>query len=245
MSPAETFTSYALRKTTFSTVAFYGVSAWFYCEVYIWTRPSGAKLDVTNPGAYHERIKLNERPVYLRFMFIALAVVQAGIHLCKDYDNIELPALLPQKDRDGTAQAPPRKNIKIELVRMIPSMAKNAGILTLCTFVTGTSVYFLGLRYIVWEYHYWICKNLFSLSKVTRPTGVSPFAPLVIMFVMEGTFLALLWTFVNNAFDLYITQEPLKKGKPITSDSKDPNGSLLNGLKSKKEAVKVCALTSL
>jgi nucleoporin NDC1 len=58
-------------------------------------------------------------------------------------------------------------------------------------------------------------------------------------FLVEGTLLVALWQFVNTAFDLYIAQEPLKSNQPITSESKDPNGTLLNGLKSKKEAVKV------
>jgi len=63
---------------------------------------------------------------------------------------------------------------------------------------------------------------------------------LVAQFAAEGTLLVLLWEFVNKAFDVYIAQEPLKNNKPITSDSKDPNGTLLNGLKSKKETAKVC-----
>lgn len=59
------------------------------------------------------------------------------------------------------------------------------------------------------------------------------------MFITEGTLLVVLWEFVNKTFDVYIAQEPLKNDLPITNDSTDPNGSLLNGLKSKKDTVRV------
>jgi nucleoporin NDC1 len=109
----------------------------------------------------------------------------------------------------------------------------------LVTFI-GTIFYFVGPRHLLWEYYYSFSRYFISLSKTSRPTGLAPFAPLVAKFVVEGTLLVLLWEFVNKAFDLYIAQEPLKNNKPITSDSKDPNGTLLNGLKSNKEANKVC-----
>ena len=48
-----------------------------------------------------------------------------------------------------------------------------------------------------------------------------------------------LWDTCNTAFTLNMGEEPLKYDKPLTNDSQDPNGSLLNGLKSKKEIVQV------
>jgi nucleoporin NDC1 len=54
-----------------------------------------------------------------------------------------------------------------------------------------------------------------------------------------------LWDFSNFVFSLYVAQEPVKKDKPLTGDSPDPNGSLLNGLKSKKELVRVSTYPSL
>ena len=49
-----------------------------------------------------------------------------------------------------------------------------------------------------------------------------------------------IWEFSNAVFSAYVAQEPLKKDQPLTNDSRDPNGSLLNGLRSKKEIAKVC-----
>jgi nucleoporin NDC1 len=92
---------------------------------------------------------------------------------------------------------------------------------------------------LLWDYYYSFGRSFISLAKTAKPTGLAPFAPLVAKFVVEGTLLVLLWEFANKAFDLYIAQEPLKNDKPITDDSKDPNGTLLNGLKAVKRAVKV------
>lgn len=47
------------------------------------------------------------------------------------------------------------------------------------------------------------------------------------------------WSSGNTAFSVFMVREPLKDGNPLTSESKDPNGSLLNGLKSKKLSIKV------
>lgn len=46
-------------------------------------------------------------------------------------------------------------------------------------------------------------------------------------------------------FTAFATEEPLKLGKPLTAASKDPNGSLLNGLKSKKELPRTFAFWEL
>ena len=40
-----------------------------------------------------------------------------------------------------------------------------------------------------------------------------------------------------------MAKAPLKNGQPLTFEAKDPNGSLLNGLKSKKPSIKVSKST--
>jgi len=242
-SGSETFRKYALRKTTFITISFYAFSAWFYGEVYIFSRAPKARLGFTEVGKSYERIKLNERPVYLRCLFISLALIQSILHLWRDYDKIQIPLMRPKKEHRGEGApttsklpSPPRQ----VLVQRLKPMIRHASIITGATFVIGTAIYFLGLRQVVWSWYYWFGKRVIALAKTSKPSGLPPFMSLALMFGSQGTLLALLWQFTITAFDLYITQEPLKKNKPITSDSKDPNGSLLNGLKSKKVDVKVC-----
>jgi nucleoporin NDC1 len=193
-------------------------------------------------GRAHERLKLNERPLFLRLMFFFLAVVQTTVHLWDDYDAIRVPAMKPRKNNDDSTIAPlagtasrPRQI----LVTKLASIFATSGTLAAFSLVFGTILYFVGPRHFIWDNYYAFSRTFISLSKTSKPTGVAPFLPLVWGFLIEGTLLVTLWQFVNKAFDLYIAQEPLKNDKPITDESKDPNGTLLNGLKSKKEATKV------
>jgi nucleoporin NDC1 len=244
LTRAHSFQKYFFRKETAITAAFYLFSAWLFNQVYMWSRTEKSKLAYTDAGRAHERLKLNERPLYLQYLFFALAVAQSVLHLSRDYDNIDVQAMKPRVDcQDAAPGAPPTRmpNPRHVLLRSFRSMLTTSASLTLSVAVTGSVVYFVGMRQFLWDYYYSFHRNFTSLSKTSRPTGLAPAAPLFAMFVVEGTLLVLLWQFVNKAFDLYIAQEPLKHGVPITNDSKDPNGTLLNGLKSKKEAVKVCS----
>lgn len=227
---------YALGKRTFGTIVVYGLSAWFYSEVYIWSRSGKDRLEFTDHGRPHERIKLNERPVYLRFLFVSLAVGQAIMHLYLDYDQVRI--LVPQ-----TKQA--QKDPRSELWKRLVPLATKAGMTACSTFVIGSVVYFAGIRHIIWNVWYSFMKNFIALAKTSKPTGLPPFINLTFMFLWEGTWLALLWQFSNKTFNLYMAEEPLKKGKPITTDSTDANGSLLNGLKSSKGDAKVCIISFL
>ncbi|KAH6639458.1 nucleoporin protein Ndc1-Nup [Boeremia exigua] len=248
LTRAETFQKYFLRKNTILTLAFYTFSAWLYSEIYTWSRTEKDRLNITELGRAHERLKLNERPLYLRFLFMMLAAAQTGVHLWSDYDRIDVPAMQP-KQLGGAVEtdAPVKRGPKprVVLVKQLQPMFVTAASLALLVTISGTIFYFIGPRHLLWEYYYSFSRNFISLSKTSKPTGLAPFAPLVSKFAMEGTLLVLLWEFVNKAFDLYIAQEPLKYNKPITGDSKDPNGTLLNGLKSNKEATKAMAFWEL
>jgi nucleoporin NDC1 len=239
---AETIKKYTLRPATLATFAFYMFSSWLYCEVYIWSRPSGSKLGFTDIGRAHERVKLNERPLFLRYLYQVLAVAMSSVHLMDDFDSIEVPAMKPKKDRDEAPAAAVRTTPKPRqiLVKKLTGLFATAGLISCISLVLGGMFYFVGPRHLVWDYYYSFNRIFISLSKTSKPTGVAPFLPLIWGFLVEGTFLGALWLFVNKAFDLYIAQEPLKNGQPITSESKDPNGTLLNGLKSRKDAAKVC-----
>lgn len=224
------------------TLAFYLCSAWLYSETYLWSRPPQHRLGFTELGREYERIKLNERPLYLRYLFLLLAVAQAATHVCNDYDKIDVPAMTPRTTPARPARHSPKP--RHVLVAALPNMATRSASLAAVVWVAGSVLYFFGPRHVAWEYYYRFGRKIWTLSKTSKPTGLSPFAPLALQFVTEGTLLVLLWEFVNKAFDLYIAQEPLKNDRPITDDAKDPNGTLINGLKSKKDAVRVTCIFS-
>jgi nucleoporin NDC1 len=239
---AQTFTAYFFRLSTIITVVAYLFSAFMYVETYIWSRSVKDRLNFIEAGRMHERFRLNERPLYLRYLFVVLAVAQSGIHLWKDYDKIDVPAMKPKKERDdATAATPTRRGPKPrEVLRsLFLGLATKSSSLAAAVSIGGLVLYYAGIRNPLWSYYYSFCRYLWSLSKTSTPSGLAPFLPLCFMFLVEGTLLVVLWEFINKAFDLYIAQEPLKNDQPITNDSKDPNGTLLNGIKSKKDANKV------
>lgn len=54
-----------------------------------------------------------------------------------------------------------------------------------------------------------------------------------------------LWETTSFFFTNCLLQQPLKKDRPLSAGSKDPNGTLLNGLKSKRDLVKTFAFWEL
>ncbi|KAF2642417.1 hypothetical protein P280DRAFT_447789 [Massarina eburnea CBS 473.64] len=251
LTPWDTFFKYVFRKNTLITIAGYGLSAFIYGEIYIWTRAEKDRLTFTDRGGReHDWIRLNERPLYLRYMFGALAIVQAAVHLWFDYDKIEVPAMKPRNDMD--AQDPtPQVEPWVAIKQSVKSMARTAVPIVILTSFGATTLYFMLFRSFFWSNYYSLARRVVSLRRTSSPFGLPPFAPLFMKFFTEGFLLVSLWQFVNNAFSIYISQAPLKIDpihktlKPITSDSKDPNGSLLSGLKMKTDTVKAIALWEL
>jgi nucleoporin NDC1 len=239
---AETFAKYFFRPATLITLVAYAFSAMMFVETYIWSRGTKDRLNFIEAGRMHERFRLNERPLYLRYLFYILAAAQSAVHLWRDYDKIEVQAMKPKKERgDATTsttarRAPKPRNV---LMRQLKGIATQSSSLASVIALVGFALYFIGTRNLIWSYYYSLGRYLWSLSKTSTPTGLAPFLPLCFMFITEGTLLVVIWEFVNKTFDVYIAQEPLKNDVPITNDSTDPNGSLLNGLKSKKDTVRV------
>ena len=254
----ETFTKYAFTTSSIATVLCYALSAGFYAEVYIWTQPGSKKLGYTDQGKNYERLRLNERPMFLRYMFFVFALVQSGVHLWRDYDRIDfLKTQTGTQEGSETKAAEPNAiaaliaqwtGLSLFIQRKLFTIAKNSVIWSGAITVAGSVVYMFGLRYQIWPWYYSFARNvlMISLSKSRpNPNTLPPFAPLFLMCLVEGVLLLFMWQFINFTFDFNMAKPPLKNGKPITNDSKDPNGSLLKGLKSKKNTIKAVALWEL
>jgi nucleoporin NDC1 len=229
------------------TIGSYLLSAFLFGEIYIWTQPESKKLGYTDQGKSYERLRLNERPMFLRYMFVVLALVQSGAHLWRDYDKIEFPVITPKAEQDAAVTGPAPKPRQVLVQKLLP-LAQIAAIWSGAVSLVGSLIYIIGFRYVLWPSYYSWARSvlMISLSKSRPlPATLPPFAPLVGMFFAEGSLMLFMWHVINTTFDLFMSQPPLKNGKPITNDSKDPNGSLLKGLKAKKETIKAVALWEL
>ena len=194
-------------------------------------------------GIAADKDKLNERAIFYRFIFMILAAVQAVWHIYDDYDKILLPiqkATTGEKEEASSIESP-RSQIRRRAPEMCVVSAIKAGI----SFGVGIPIYLIFLRHVLWDFTFGWTRYIFTLRQFTHPTGLHPFIDMILRVMFSTFLLSLLWDFSNAVFSAYIAQEPLKKGQPITADSKDPNGSLIRGLDHRLKSAKSFAFWEL
>ena len=265
-SPAESVWQALTSFKTAHTVGWYIYSAWFFGEVYIWSRDTSANLGwVETYERAYEKPRLNENPIFLRSFYLCLAVAQAGLHLGRDYDRIAMPEEAEGLNKQNGAQQPWQQqevvskvpNSLQELYERLPTLVGRVLRLAIPGFAFALPAYFLFFRRLFWPYFYAIGRTFFrDLPQSSQPTGLGLGMQLMWQAATSSAMLILLWELSNAVFTIFVSQSPLKREQPLTSEikdaqgnviskSKDPNGSLLSGLKSKKEVPKSFALWEL
>lgn len=185
-------------------------------------------------------------------MFVVLAIQQAIWHLYHQYDRVSFPAIKikPASTTAGTASVvDDMKTTATPMTRLkqaIPAILNRSLIRATATTFAGPIIYGLFLRRTVWHWTFSVASIMFSLPKHSKPTANVPFVlDVLVKFGIQSFLLIFLWEIANAAFSIYVAQAPLKKGLPLTSDSKDPNGSLIAGLKAKKDTPRSMAFWEL
>jgi nucleoporin NDC1 len=249
-SPFDTFRSELFAVSTYITFAWYITSALLFAEVYVWARPHDAGFGMINHGRAHERARLNERAVAFRTLFVLLGVVQSLIHLFSDRDRVPSPTRKVKVDAKAVATLTTTDAPLVLVKRTVPGLVFRL-VWTATVFpVAAIILYvFTPLRNIAWSIAFDTLRFIYFLPPKQRNsyTGFAPFLPFFIATVMQTILLVLLWEGTNAAFSAYIAQPPLRREQPLTSDAqaKDPNGSLINGLKSKKDFARSSAFHEL
>ncbi|PNS19549.1 Nuclear envelope protein ndc1 [Sphaceloma murrayae] len=233
-----------IGKRAVWTVIWYWTSGFLFSEVYIFSTAPSANLAWIDPGRSYERLRLNERVVMLRCMFGLLSIGQALRHLRGDYDALEIPRVTRERP-DETRQRWTWERLKQQSNSLALQIGLRAVIFTFLTSVWGPMVYFFVIRQSAWNVSYSIGKMFYSLHKSTIPPGLTDVFHLFLRFMYSSSLLVIMWQATNMAFTTYARQEPLKKGFPLTNESKDPNASLINGIKSRRELPHSIALWEL
>ncbi|CZT13111.1 hypothetical protein WAI453_005853 [Rhynchosporium graminicola] len=251
-SPWDTFRKYATTFQVPQITGWYCLSAWFFSEVYVWSASRDQDLNRIKLMPKTERTILNEKPIYLTSFLLFLGVVQAGFHLFYDYDRIDMPAI-KTKPIGATKESraifvPPAERIQTQ----IPSIAMSALKRAVIAAAAFPVIYILDLgifpsiRSMAWGFTRQWATIFWTLSKSSTVPSVKPFHWGVLKnSVTSGFLLVMLWEVTNAAFSVYVAQEPLKGGRPITHESRDPNGSLLAGLTGKKLQTRAFAFWEL
>lgn len=245
-SAYQTFTKYAPRFETIQTLTWYLFSAWLFSEVYIWSAPKSADLDRIKISPKTDKPSLNEKPIYLTCFLYFLAIVQSGIHLYYDYDRIDIPVtktkLEASSDQRSHLIVPPAVQFKTRL----PSLASSSLLRVIVMAVASPFIYTFTIREYAWGFTRFFAKLVWKLPKAGTLPEIKPFHMSTLLRTLtSGFLLTVLWEVSNALFTIYVAQEPLKNERPITYESKDPNGSLLTGLKGKKLQTRVFAFWEL
>jgi nucleoporin NDC1 len=242
-----TFRTYAVRFDVVQTVGWYFLSAYLFSEIYIWSASKSADLNRIKLIPKTDRTALNEKPIYLTSFLFFIALVQAGFHLFYDYDRLDMPVtktgLKVSSDQTSPLVVRPTKKLKEEFpLLLISSLKRATAIAVLSPFIYSIDfgIYPYSVRQFAWSFTRGWAKVFWALPKSNSLPATRPFHwSVLFQTVLAGFLLTLLWELGNAAFSVYVAQEPLKNERPITYESRDPNGSLLTGLRGKKLQTRV------
>ncbi|PWY86196.1 hypothetical protein BO70DRAFT_395313 [Aspergillus heteromorphus CBS 117.55] len=242
-SPTGTL-KYLVPLDIIQTFGWYIFSAWWFNEIYRWSSPASAHLEWVNRAKPHERASLNERAIYLYTYNFLLAAAQSVVHLYYDYDRVPLPVAnrIPGQETQHVQSI--SKRIQTTLPQTIKDGVRQSTLVALICPVAYT----FFLRRPAWSITLYFAKLFwdFPRSAADPPGLIPPIGPgIFTRTVVSGGLLVICWQTANLFFSVFLSKEPLKRGQPLTAEAKDPNGSLLNGLKAKKETVRAFAFWEL
>ncbi|PHH55765.1 Nucleoporin NDC1 [Ceratocystis fimbriata CBS 114723] len=227
MHTAEVFFAYLL-----STACFW--------PVFLATRSSSSQMNlIQHVGA--DRTRLNEKPLFLGSYLALLAIAQSIYHLWKDEDRLALGCSKAGKNKTNGDDA-----IVQQIARSIPILLVQTLSASVIMVLINTIVYHMFLRSMIWSWTLSLTRPFYNMPRTNMLPASWPLTlTTIIQCNYSGFLLLFMWHLSNTVFSSTIVKEPLKNGQPLTSESRDPNGSLLNGLKSKKLSAKAFALWEL
>ncbi|TVY30524.1 Nucleoporin [Lachnellula hyalina] len=241
----QTFKRYSLNFNVVQTIGFYVFSAYMFSEIYLWSASNDADMSRIKVIPKTDRLMLNEKPIYIACYLFILGFVQAGFHLFYDYDRIDMPVTKTK----ANIVVPPAVQLRTKLPAMISTSIQRAlGVAIFSPFLyyVNWGIYPYSIRRFAWSLNRAWAKLFWNLPKSSMLPSIHPFHISVLMrTVTSGFLLLMLWEVGNAAFSAYVAQEPLKNERPITYESRDPNGSLLTGLKGNKLQTKAFAFWEL
>lgn len=218
----------------------YAFSAWLFAQVYLLSQPKDSGLEWVTYLSY-DRQRLNEKAVFITTHLVVLGVYQAIRHLYLDIDRLLLGVAKPSEKavrNNNSDVGTLMKKFWGEMPIIFLQSLNQTLVSLLLTFVT-----YPFLRKVVWRLSLFFFRPFFNLPKTNYVPYSWPVSfKSVTAIVLASTMLLIVWIAGNTAFTMFMVKEPTKDQRPFTSGSKDPNGSLLNGLRHRKLFYKVCLL---
>ncbi|KAL8970684.1 MAG: hypothetical protein Q9183_001403, partial [Haloplaca sp. 2 TL-2023] len=246
-SPFQTLWQYSRSWHVLHTASIYVASAFIFTQVYVWSVPESANLDWVVQGRSWERSRLNERPIYLRSLYLGLALLQTAHHLCFDSDEIlgsnGVIGGGPSSGQLPDIETDPWESMKSKILPLLQEI----GITSVGLSAFGPLLYTSTVRRLAWNWSLSCVRLLdWDVPHTEKLSIIPPYHyTLIIRSLISSFMLLLLWRVSILTFGAYVVQKPLKREQPLSQDSKDPNGSLINGLKARKAVVRTFAYWEL
>lgn len=243
----ETFRGFTRKFDAIQTAGYYFLSAYVFSEIYVWSASKEADLNRIKLMPRTDRPMINEKPIYLTSFLFFLAAVQSGFHLFYDYDRIDMPVTktkpIGSPDQLSHLIVPPATQLKSKLLNITISCFKRSVAVALISpilYSMNWGIYPYSVRKFAYSFTRSWAKIFWNLPKSGSLPNIGPYHwDVLVRTVTSGFLLLMLWEVGNAAFSAYVAQEPLKNERPITYESRDPNGSLLTGLKGVKLQTRV------
>jgi nucleoporin NDC1 len=170
---------------------------------------------------------------------VTCAILQTVYHYQRDADRLDL-GKAKKLSAAGEQQKGAASGSLGNVLAQLPVVLIGCVSQSITTIPVAVLLYHTLLRSTVWSWTLMFMRPFYNMPKTSILPPSWPLDVYVIArCVLAGTLLSFIWASGNTAFSAFMVKAPLKNGKPLTSESKDPNGSLLSGLKSKKLPIKV------
>ncbi|KAI2616275.1 nucleoporin protein Ndc1-Nup [Hypoxylon sp. NC1633] len=241
-SPFDAFRQSAVTFATFETIITFAISAWLFGQTYLLSTPADANLGwITYYSG--DRARLNERALFYTVNLTILGIAQGILHISLDYDRMLLGTVKPRREGDVNGQVSQSWN---RLGESAPALIVRTGTLSIVVALANYVVLYHFVRGFAWAWTLSFFRLFYNLPKSNMPPSQAPWSIWMLGRSMwAGFLLCLLWYIGDKAFQLQLAKAPLKNNQPLSAESKDPNGSLLNGLKSKKPRISAFAMWEL
>ncbi|OAA74812.1 nuclear envelope protein [Akanthomyces lecanii RCEF 1005] len=244
-SGAQTLKASLLSFQTYETLFWYSVSSFLFLPVYLSSLndSSGLRWVTYFSG---DRARLNERPIFLACYLGTCAVMQTIVHYQFDLDRLVFVKPVAEKEDVKAKTGGFLTGSSQRIVQQFPTVF--AGCIKQATYslILAVVLYYALLRTLTWSWALMLFRPFYNLPRTNiAPSSWPTDLFLMIRCVYAGALLNAVWAAGNTAFSIFMAKAPLKAGKPFSAESKDPNGSLLNGMKSKKPSVQCFAMWEL
>ncbi|KAI0384649.1 nucleoporin protein Ndc1-Nup [Hypomontagnella monticulosa] len=241
-SPFEALKSNAFTFATLEIILTFAISSWLFSQTYLLSMPSEASLSwITTISG--DRVRLNERALFYTVNLVILGIVQGLLHVSLDSDRMLLGTVKPRREGEANGQVASGWE---KLGEWAPVLVVRSGMLSMAVGLANYIILYHFLRRFVWGWTIHFFRMFYNLPKTNLPPGQAPWSVWMLGRSMwAGFLLCLLWYFGDIAFRLQLGKAPLKNNQPLSTESKDPNGTLLNGLKSKKPRIAAFAMWEL